>query len=87
LSSCTRRRGDRKFERAALKYLGRYLAEANPSLANVAKVAALLAECQLLLAHSTQQTHQSPAGAWMCGFLDCPFAGLADPLGGRPGPI
>ena len=32
-------KGDRKYERAALKYLGRYLAEADPSLADVAQVA------------------------------------------------
>jgi hypothetical protein len=30
--------GDREFERAALKYLARYLAEANPTLADVAAV-------------------------------------------------
>jgi hypothetical protein len=29
-------KGDQKFERAALKYLARYLAEANPSLADLA---------------------------------------------------
>ena len=46
-SSCTRRKA--KFERAALKYLGRYLAEAEPSLADVAQVAALLAERSLLM--------------------------------------
>ena len=37
-------KGDRKFERAALRYLRRYLDEANPSLVDVAQVAALLAE-------------------------------------------
>ena len=42
-------KGDRKFERAALKYLTRYLTEANPSLADVAQVAALLAERSLLM--------------------------------------
>ncbi len=42
-------KGDRKFERAALKYLRRYLAEAGPSLADVAQVAALLAERELML--------------------------------------
>ncbi len=42
-------KGDRKFERAALKYLVRYLAEANPSLMDVAQVAALLAERGLLM--------------------------------------
>jgi hypothetical protein len=35
---------DRRFERAALRYPERYLAEANPSLLDVAGVAALLAE-------------------------------------------
>lgn len=42
-------KGDGKYERAALKYLARYLAEANPSLADVAHVAALLAERGLLM--------------------------------------
>jgi hypothetical protein len=42
-------KGDRKYERAALKYLARYLAEANPSLADVAQVAAMLAERSLLM--------------------------------------
>ena len=42
-------KGDRKYERAALKYLGRYLAEADPSLADVAQVAALLAERDLMM--------------------------------------
>ena len=37
-------KGDRKYERAALKYFVRYLAEANPSLTEAAQVAALLAE-------------------------------------------
>jgi hypothetical protein len=37
-------KGDRRFEQAALRYLARYLAEADPSLADVAGVAALLAE-------------------------------------------
>jgi hypothetical protein len=37
-------KGDRKFERAALRYLRRYLEEADPSLADAAQVAALLAE-------------------------------------------
>jgi hypothetical protein len=41
--------GDRKYERAALKYLGRYLSEADPSLADVAQVAALLAERALIM--------------------------------------
>ena len=42
-------KGDRKFERAALKYLRRYMDEAGPSLADVAQVAALLAERSLLM--------------------------------------
>ena len=42
-------KGDRKFERAALKYLRRYTDEANPSLVDVAQVAALLAERGLLM--------------------------------------
>ena len=37
-------KGDPKYERAALKYLARYMAEGNPSLADVAQIAALLAE-------------------------------------------
>ena len=37
-------KGDAKYERAALKYLRRYLDEADPSLADVAAVSALLAE-------------------------------------------
>jgi hypothetical protein len=35
---------DRRFERAALRYLERYIAESNPSLLDVAGTAALLAE-------------------------------------------
>jgi hypothetical protein len=42
-------KGDRKFERAALKYLRRYLEEADPSLVDVAQVAALLAERDLMM--------------------------------------
>jgi hypothetical protein len=42
-------KGDQKFERAALKYLGRYLSESDPSLADVAQVASLLAERALLM--------------------------------------
>ena len=42
-------KGDRKYERAALKYLRRYLDEANPSLADVAQVAAVLAERSLIM--------------------------------------
>ena len=37
-------KGDRRFERAALRYLERYIAEGTPSLEDVAGVAALLAE-------------------------------------------
>jgi hypothetical protein len=36
--------GSPKYERAALKYLGRYLAEADPSLADMAQLAGVLAE-------------------------------------------
>ena len=43
LTQCSRN-GDRKFERAALKYLRRYLDEANPSPVGVAQITALLAE-------------------------------------------
>ena len=42
-------KGDRKYERAALKYLARYLAEENPSLMDLAQVAGLLAERGLLM--------------------------------------
>ncbi len=42
-------KGDTKYERAALKYLRRYLDEAGPSLADMAQVAALLAERHLLM--------------------------------------
>ncbi len=42
-------KGDGKFERAALKYLRRYMDEADPSLADVAQVAALLAERELMM--------------------------------------
>ena len=41
--------GDRKYERAALKYLRRCMDEANPSVADVAQVAALLAERDLMM--------------------------------------
>jgi hypothetical protein len=41
-------KGDRKYELAALKDLGRYLPETQPSLADVAQVA-LLAERELML--------------------------------------
>jgi hypothetical protein len=36
--------GSPKYERAAVRYLERYLSESNPSLTDVAQVAALLAE-------------------------------------------
>jgi hypothetical protein len=42
-------KGDRKYERAALKYLRRYMDESDPSLADVAQVAGLLAERALLM--------------------------------------
>ena len=42
-------KGDPKYERAALKYLARYMAEAQPSLADVAQIAAVLAERELML--------------------------------------
>ena len=41
--------GEPKFERAALRYLRRYLDEADPSLADVAGVAAVLAERAVLM--------------------------------------
>jgi len=41
--------GDRKYERAALKYLRCYLDETKPSLVDVAQVAGLLAERALLM--------------------------------------
>ena len=40
------RKGDRRYERAALRYLERYLAETNPTLEDVAAVAGLLVERQ-----------------------------------------
>ena len=42
-------KGDPKYERAALKYLARYLAEGEPSLADVAAMSALLAERSLIM--------------------------------------
>jgi hypothetical protein len=41
--------GSPKYEKAALKYLLRYMTEADPPLADVAQVAALLAERALLM--------------------------------------
>ena len=37
-------KGDPTYERAALKYLARYMAEGNPSLADVAQITGVLAE-------------------------------------------
>ena len=42
-------RGDPKYERAALKYLARYLTEGEPTLVDVAQMAALLAERSLIM--------------------------------------
>ena len=42
-------KGDPKYERAALKYLTRYMAEENPSLADLAQITAVLAERGLLM--------------------------------------
>ena len=42
-------KGDRKYERAALKYLRRYIDETDPTLTDVAQVAALLAERELIM--------------------------------------
>ena len=42
-------KGDPKYERAALKYLARYMAEENPSLSDVAQITAVLAERGLLM--------------------------------------
>ena len=42
-------KGDGKYERAALKYLRRYLDETDPSLADVAQLACVLAERHLLI--------------------------------------
>jgi hypothetical protein len=41
--------GDPKFERAAMKYLARYLTEEEPSLPDVAQMVALLAERSLIM--------------------------------------
>jgi len=41
--------GDPKYERAALKYLARYLTEGEPTLVDVAQMAALLAERSLMM--------------------------------------
>lgn len=41
--------GHPKYEKAALKYLRRYLDEADPSLADLAQVAAILAERAMLM--------------------------------------
>jgi hypothetical protein len=42
-------KGDPKYERAALKYLARYLTEGGPSLADFAQMAALLAERSVIM--------------------------------------
>ena len=42
-------KGDPKYERAALKYLRRYLVEMDVSLMDVAQVAAILAERAMLM--------------------------------------
>ena len=42
-------KGDPKYERAALKYLSRYMAEEDPSLMDLAQVAGLLAERSMLM--------------------------------------
>lgn len=42
-------KGDPKYERAALRFLRRYLDEAEPSLVDVAGVAAVLAERAMLM--------------------------------------
>ena len=41
--------GDPKYERAALKYLARYLTDGEPTLAHVAQMSALLAERSLIM--------------------------------------
>jgi hypothetical protein len=41
--------GSPKYEKAALRYLARYVTEAQPSLADVAQVVALLAERAMLM--------------------------------------
>ena len=43
------RGGVARFERAAPKYLARYMTEGDPSLADVAQMAALLAEPSLIM--------------------------------------
>ena len=42
-------KGDPKYERAALQYLARYLAEESPSLMDLAQVAGLLAERSMVM--------------------------------------
>ena len=42
-------KGGPKYDRAALEYLTRSMAEGNPSLADVAQIAAVLAERGLLM--------------------------------------
>lgn len=62
-------KGDRKYEPAALRYLRRYLDEANPSLVDVAQVAALLAERDLMMRGSPAKPGEgrssgAAAGGW-----------------------
>jgi len=42
-------KGDAKYERAALRYLARFLAEGSPSLSDVAQIAVVLAERGLMM--------------------------------------
>ena len=53
------KKGDRKYERAALKYLRRYMDETNPSLTDVAQVTALLAERDLMMRGLRCRVHLS----------------------------
>ena len=52
-------KGDPKYERAALKYLARFVAEDNPSLTGVAQVAALLAERGLMMRAGWRRPNRS----------------------------
>ena len=62
-------KGDPKYERAALKYLARYMDEENPSLADVAQVAALLAE-RSLLRRPSQGSSRGPVHIQVGGSAD-----------------
>src|SRR6188474_3001755 len=53
-------KGDRKYERAALKYLRRYLDESEPSLVDVAQLAGVLAERALLHARALSGPRETP---------------------------